>query len=825
MKKFILFCLLSLSSAVAFAFSGSGTEADPYLIKTADDLYMIRMTPDAYYQLQNNIDLSAWIEENYPTAGWAPIGTSPKPFTGTFDGNGFTISNLYINRTSDYNGLFGYARSATVKNLTIYCNITGGGSTGAIMGSCASATLSNCKVEGDVQGTGRTGGLIGDGSTGTYDIQDCTFTGNVNGGQYTGGLIGYVATLTVTNCSVIGDVTGEEYTGGVSGCGIKIVVTNSSLNGLIEGGEYTGGISGNGGAITAIESEIRCIIKGGQYTGGFCGYAKPFDATKCIFLGNVEGGDYTGGLGGCCAKTQLSCCAVEGNINGESFVGGLVGQIEQTAIKTSKVLNYLTCINQCYVKGNISSKGSYVGGLVGYDNSCYVLQFAQGGSTIYDTDFSYRASSKISDCYFDGNIQADDDYAGGICGYATGEYSKCFAIGEITGTNHVGGIVGFLRGQLSYHATEKNHFTTVYAKINSCISLSSKIQSKESGVNRIGESGEYSNFGALGTRNENKALSNCKIYIGDELQSVEDSPENGYEVIPSAMRHAVTYTSIDWDFTDVWDIDEGNGYPFLRFRQPAPSAPEYLALTDASPAILTGTFEPGKVTYQRVASGDYASFCLPFDIDLSEVTGIETVYMPMEQIIYNTETEWLMMFLKEQDMTSTIKAGTPFLAKTSDSEITFSNSKRVSFPQPLSENPAAKALMVFNFDGHSGVLYENHQMNVSWGGTLVPTEATEGLNSFNINGSFGQHTGILNAYRAYVMQTSNGASRVRGIQLNLGNDEGEVTSVFQLLNEPAATEGIYDMQGRRVYPEHLSKGVFNAQQGGLYIINGKKVVK
>lgn len=810
MKKFLLTCLLTLSSAVAFAFSGSGTETDPYLIKTADDLYMIRMTPDAYYQLQNNIDLSAWIEENYPTAGWAPIGTSSKPFTGIFDGNGFAISNLYINRASDYNGLFGYAKNATIKNLTINCNITGGGRTGAIIGSCASATLSNCKVEGEVQGANRTGGLIGDGSTGTYDIQDCTFTGNVNGGQYTGGFVGYVATLTVTKCSVKGDVNGEQYTGGICGSANKLVVTNSSINGQIEGEEYIGGISGNGGALTATGNEIKCNIKGGQYTGGFSGYAKPFVATKCLFAGSVEGEDYTGGFGGCCAKVQLSFCAMEGRVKGYDFTGGLLGQIEQTLSKTSELM-YFSNITTCYVKGNIWGH-SYIGGLIGFDNSCYVLQHTYGSSPDYY--YSYRASSKIFDCIFDGKIQAEGEYVGGICGYATGEYSKCYATGEVTGTNHIGGIVGFLCGQRSYHASLKEHYTTVYARINSCVSLCSKIQSKEGAAIRIGESGEYSNFGALGTRNENKALSNCKIYIGDELQSVEDSPENGYEVIPSVMRHAVTYTSIDWDFTDVWDIDEGNGYPFLRFRQPAPSAPEYLALTDASPAILTGTFEPGKVKYQRVASGNYASFCLPFDVDLNAAEGIDKVYMPMEQILYNTETQYLMMFLKEQDMTSTVKAGTSFLAKIADANVSFSNAKRVSYSEPLTSNPTAKSLTVFDFDGKSGVLYQNNSLNVTWGGTYVATEATAGLNSFNINGSFGQHTGMLSPFRAYVMQTAkSGSSNVRGIQLNLGDDEGEVTSIFQLLNAPAAAESIYDMQGRRV---------FNAQQGGLYIINGKK---
>lgn len=766
---------------------------------------MIRMTPDAYYQLQNNIDLSAWIEENYPTAGWAPIGTSPKPFTGTFDGNGFTISNLYINRASDCNGLFGYAKNTTVKNLTINCNIKGGGSTGAIIGSCASATLSNCKVEGEIQGTGRTGGFIGDGSTGTYDIQDCSFTGNVNGGLYTGGLIGYIAILTVTNCAVTGEVNGEQYTGGISGCGKELSTTNSYIDGNVRGGDYTGGVIGKITTFVAVDCNLKGKIDGKDYTGGIGGFGESISATNSFFIGEVWGRAQTGGLIGSSCQTTLSMCAIEGSVNGQNCTGGLVGNIRQNTIYNEGTY-HLTKIQNCYAKGDIYSNDSYVGGLFGYDNSGFSY-------TGYGSRYYVNVTSIVEDCYYEGNIFTTGNYVGGISGYATGEYRRCLANGTITGDNYVGGIIGYICGSVNtsgygYHSTN--------SILYSCTNLCSELQATKENINRICNKGNYSILGNLGTNTENKTLSNCKIYIGEELQSVEDSPENGYETIPSVMRHAVTYISIDWDFTDVWDIDEGNGYPFLRFRQPTPSSPDYLTLTDAAPAVMKGTFEPGKVTYSRVSGGDYASFCLPFDIDLSEATGIETVYMPMEQIIYNTETEWLMMFLDEQDMTSTVKAGTPFLAKTSDSEVTFSNSKRVSFSQPLSENPVAKTLKVFNFDGHSGVLYKNNTLGVTWGGTYVPTEATEGLNSFNINGSFGQHTGTLNAYRAYVMQTSTAASHVRGIQLNLAGDEGEVTSVFQLLNEPATTEGIYDMTGRRVP---------NTQQGGLYIINGKKVVK
>lgn len=806
MKKFLLTCLLTLSSAMAFAFSGSGTEADPYLIKTADDLYSVRNYPSAYFKLANDIDLTKWIADNYPETGWAPICSSSNSFTGTFDGSGFTISGLYINRTTDYNSLFGYAKNATVKNLNIICDITGPNNTAAIMGYGSSITMT-----------------------------DCTVSGNINGGSYTGGLVGSASQLNLTHC------------------------------------------------------------------------------------------------------------VVESNISGGNNTGGLVGKIECTSNYSVEVT---TNINACYVKGDISSTGSYVGGLIGHDDSSYTYSR------------SYGNTSNIINCYYDGNVSSEGNYVGGICGYATGEYRKCYAKGTVSGDSSVGGIAGYLNGTYySYYNSGYEYKNCTNARIYSCVSLCSKIKSNGRNVSRLCCVGNYTSLGTFNTDTENKVISDCQVYIGDEFQKIEDSQSQGYTIAATALQRSFHYIPIGWDFTDIWNIEEGEGFPYLRFRQPSdggsvsvkddettfnfttpsaltpsvtPSEEEdtgvnittkiftndditisfglgsrtqtfsarlwtnddlstglriykdgtmtiatssdnlitriaftgddttsmtasegtinggvwtgeaqsvtftigascnkinaidvsykhtVLTLSDKTYSVRPGTFEPGKVKYSRVSGGDYASFCLPFDIDLSAAEGIETVYMPMEQIIYNTETEWLMMFLKEQDMTSTIKAGTPFLAKTSDSEVSFSNSKRVSFAQPISENPVAKALTVFNFDGKSGVLYENRQLNVTWGGTYVPTEATEGMNSFNINGSFGQHTGTLNAYRAYVMQTTSGASRVRGIQLNLGDDEGVVTSAFQLLSEPAATEGIYDMQGRRV---------LNAQQRGLYIINGKKVAK
>lgn len=795
MKKFILTCLLTLSSVVAFAFSGSGTETDPYKVYTAEDLFMMSSELGAYYQLQNNIDLSQWINEVYPEAGWAPIGSTSSTFHGTLDGNGFTISGLFINRSTDLCGLFGDAESATVKNLHISCYITGGNYTGAIMGRGNSVTINNCTIEGKVHGKDIVGGFVGYSSNST--ATDCVNFASVEGSQYTGGIVGSCHSGSITQCAVESDIKGSSNrTGGLAGEGYGTKISVCYVKGNVYGANSCGGIVGY------VESSL-CSI------------------SDCYYEGNIlSTGSYIGGIAGY-SYGKVERCLAKGAVSGGNYVGGIVGyqysgQIYSCVCIFSKIISNSSyyariCV---YSGGTLGSLGSITENKVTYD--CQV--------------------------YYNEKLQTANDSPAN--GYGIADYALRRALSyTIIGWNLTdvwaideGESYPYLRFRQptdgSTGKEEKTSFNfTLPTELTPAVTPSDE---EDSGVNITTKT--FSNndvtvsFG-LGTRTQTFA---ARLWTNDDLSTGLRIYKDGTMTIATSSDNLITRIALTGDDTSTLTANVGTisggtwtgeassviftaGASYNKINTiDVTYKHAILALTDVAPAVMKGTYEPGKVKYSRVSGGDYASFCLPFDIDLSEATGIETVYMPMEQIIYNTETEWLMMFLDEQDMTSTVKAGTPFLAKTSDSEVTFSNSKRVSFSQPLSENPVAKTLKVFNFDGHSGVLYKNNTLGVTWGGTYVPTEATEGMNSFNINGSFGQHTGTLNAYRAYVMQTSTAASRVRGIQLNLGNDEGEVTSVFQLLNEPATTEGIYDMTGRRV---------LNTQQGGLYIINGKKVVK
>ena len=100
---------------------GSGTIADPYLICTAEQLDSVRVFLDAHYKLANDINLTTFLSVGYPGyndgKGWEPIGDAEDRFTGSLNGDGHRIIGLWINRTGDYIGLFGFIDGAVIRNV------------------------------------------------------------------------------------------------------------------------------------------------------------------------------------------------------------------------------------------------------------------------------------------------------------------------------------------------------------------------------------------------------------------------------------------------------------------------------------------------------------------------------------------------------------------------------------------------------------------------------------------------------------------------------------------------------------------------------------
>ncbi|WP_222860838.1 GLUG motif-containing protein, partial [Aliarcobacter cryaerophilus] len=146
------------------------------------------------YELGRDIDASATKTDiRWGTAGFNPIGNFTNIFVGTFDGKGFTISDLYINRpTQDYIGLFGYTEKATIKNIGLEnISISGKNYVGGLVG-LNDGTISNSYASGTVRGgtTSYVGGLVG---ANNKTIENSYSLGSVGGlgGSFVGGLVGW----------------------------------------------------------------------------------------------------------------------------------------------------------------------------------------------------------------------------------------------------------------------------------------------------------------------------------------------------------------------------------------------------------------------------------------------------------------------------------------------------------------------------------------------------------------------------------------------------------------------------------------------------------
>jgi hypothetical protein len=223
---------------------GTGTTDDTYLISNATQLASMATNvnngteSDKAFKLTADIDLSSVCSESSGTS-WTPIGSSTNAFTGTFDGDGHKITNLYISSSSTYQGLFGYAGNAatdggaTLENFTVEGSVTTSGdyAAGVVARLAGDSTITNVGSSVTVSGGDGTGGIVGMTygggyySSGSYTstISGCYNKGAVTGSNYVGGIVGELSTyFTITDCYNTGAITASgtgysAYAGGIAG--------------------------------------------------------------------------------------------------------------------------------------------------------------------------------------------------------------------------------------------------------------------------------------------------------------------------------------------------------------------------------------------------------------------------------------------------------------------------------------------------------------------------------------------------------------------------------------------------------------------------------
>jgi len=197
------------------------SSSDPIVICDVDDLNAVRNGLDKYYKLGRNLDLN--VSPYNQGEGFEPIGNDVTPFTGSFDGDGRTISNLYINRPeTNYVGLFGYTlHSGELEDLTAISNIglkdvnvIGLNYVGGLAGY-ATKKFNLSYTTGFISGNDRVGGLVGQYNS-LESISKSYSNSLVSGNTYVGGLLGYLGGF-VYRCYSSGFVSGITKVGGLIG--------------------------------------------------------------------------------------------------------------------------------------------------------------------------------------------------------------------------------------------------------------------------------------------------------------------------------------------------------------------------------------------------------------------------------------------------------------------------------------------------------------------------------------------------------------------------------------------------------------------------------
>ena len=266
--------------AAAFA-GGRGTAEDPYLIADGAQLARFAAIVNGTDGMARNTaacgkltadillnDISDWENWNESTEGlnsWTPIGSITYRFSGTLDGDGHSVSGIYINITADYQGLVGFLdNGGTLQNLGVKASyIKGDWYVGGVCGWNYDGTVNNCYNTGKVTGSNDVGGVCG---LNFGNVTNCYNSGTVAGSSQVGGVCGMNMMGSVTNCYNAGNVTGTgEHVGGVCGQN-NATVTNCYNTGSVTGSNDVGGVCGrNDGTVT------NCYYQKDMAAGGING--------------------------------------------------------------------------------------------------------------------------------------------------------------------------------------------------------------------------------------------------------------------------------------------------------------------------------------------------------------------------------------------------------------------------------------------------------------------------------------------------------------------------------------------------------------------------
>ena len=414
-----------------------------YSISTAAELAQLAEMPNAglisegdEFVWAANIDLV-----DYTTGeGWTPIGTKDNKFLGSFDGNGHTITNLYINRPSvKFQGLFGDSQGC-IKNISVIdAEVVGNNCSAVLVGAQRGNSIENVFVSGSVEtADSLAGGLVGQLGNASFasNVSNCSADVKLEGAYKVGGLVGSItsnSTLKIQDCNSFSEIQGEYNLGGfcgVLGSNSTLELNNCTAEAKINGSRQLGGFMGYSSNSTIIKiensySESQIISKNESTSGSFLGG----------FIGANQG------------ELEIKNCFSNGSITGladsnkHTYVGGFLGASSSDATGNLKITNCYSTVNIDISSPCIWGIGGFAGSLGSPGTECIIqncystgdIKIENGVDTCCDiggfTGYADRGIVTFDNCYNKGKIEIDTTNFS--------DYSWASFLGYIGGTGDI----------------------------------------------------------------------------------------------------------------------------------------------------------------------------------------------------------------------------------------------------------------------------------------------------------------------------------------------------------------------------------------------------
>jgi prepilin-type N-terminal cleavage/methylation domain-containing protein len=576
--------------------SGSGTTIDPYLIYNYNDLKKASYDITKSYKLMSNINLLN--EKIYP------FGSNKNEFSGTFDGNGYTLSNMIIygtNRT----GLFGQTLGATVENLTVDTfTISGIDYVGLFGYPGATTTVKGLNLyNGTVTGNDYVGLLVGRGFYSTLVFNTINIQGTVTGRNYVGGAGGYVTAASLKSLVVSADVTGLDSVGGIVGNLYAISssgIVNDSIykEGTVTDTDNTGyfsRISGRGGSLSNNFANETILVNGvtvasntlngTNIPAASLNHISVYEGVVDTFIGgdnDLDGYyfDYNGSGEIVAVKAQAPTPLSGSGTTIDPYLIYNYNDLKKASYditKSYKLMSNINLLNEKiypfgsnknefsgtfdgngYTLSNMIIYGTNRTGLFGQISGATVENITIDTFTISGIDyvglFGYAAGNSIVKGLnlYNGTVTGNDN-VGLLLGrafYTSTLFEFINATGTATGNNYVGGIVGYNTGTVLNRIVFSGNVSgsSYVAGIIGYRSSGTNAGFVNRGGNITGTT--YANR-VTSYNGPTSAIANNTILVnGSTVTSSTLSSLHGQDKTPAELLLQSTYTAIGFNFTD-----------------------------------------------------------------------------------------------------------------------------------------------------------------------------------------------------------------------------------------------------------------------------------